>query len=83
MAVEECSISSLASKFAHCDMVVLSASWVGCCIRRSLNAEPRSVAGIGVVLLLIVFTRGAMFGKELRVRMRRVPIEANHVARVG
>ena len=41
------------------------------------------MAGAGVVLLLIVFTRGAMFEIEHRVRMRRAPNEANRVARVG
>ena len=45
----------------------------------SQKAEPRSVAGLGVVLFLIVFTRGAMFEIEHRVRMRCVPIEANRV----
>ena len=53
------------------------------CHRGSNKAEPRSVAGLGIALLLIAFKRGAMFEVKHRVRRRRVPIEANRVVRVG
>ena len=45
--------------------------------------KAHAVAGLGIALLLIVFTRGAMFEIEHHVRRRRVPIEANRVVRFG
>lgn len=45
--------------------------------------KAHAVAGLGIALLLIVFTRGSMFEIEHHVRRRRVPIEANRVVRFG